>query len=318
MIFKKILVFVHGEKGYIWSADEAARLGHEYNIVGQAVGALSEFRNKNSVLGLLIQLSLENVIQAVCKGWVNTVRFESNYFYSKTHISKFKKLDHEQIVINRQKYLRSMLASINMDDKTNLEIVREKTKLMFPKLRTSYSWKINKTSQIFNTYQFLNKSKTSKRQISVKLAPSSLHIFTHNIVWPLSLSKKQRARCAIVFDLQSSGYFVTDGTKFGGDFLVYPGNPVLYHARFVMNVLNADSTLTSNILIAQARVSHTTRKHMILSITSEKTLTIEGNRSKYSRSNQAKIFFDQTLRSIRIGNHIVSIKYIKISPILTF
>eukprot|EP00741_Cyanophora_paradoxa_P009352 tig00000144_g9060.t1 len=40
-------------------------------------------------------------------------------------------------------------------------------------------------------------------------------------------------RWAVYSDLRDRGYALTPGTKFGGDFLVYPGEPSLCHASFV-------------------------------------------------------------------------------------
>ena len=45
--------------------------------------------------------------------------------------------------------------------------------------------------------------------------------------------------CELAFKLKclllsSIGFFVTSGDKFGGDFLAYPGDPLLFHAKFVV------------------------------------------------------------------------------------
>ena len=44
----------------------------------------------------------------------------------------------------------------------------------------------------------------------------------------------QKCRLFTYKDLWNHGYFITDGAKFGGDFLVYLGDPVMVHARYIV------------------------------------------------------------------------------------
>lgn len=41
-------------------------------------------------------------------------------------------------------------------------------------------------------------------------------------------------------DLFERGFYITSGLKFGGDFLAYQGDPVMYHGTFVVRVLPAN------------------------------------------------------------------------------
>jgi tRNA splicing endonuclease len=51
-----------------------------------------------------------------------------------------------------------------------------------------------------------------------------------------SASAKQQSMCRrLAFsDLWHRGFFLTDGAKFGADFLAYPGDPARYHAQNVV------------------------------------------------------------------------------------
>ena len=44
----------------------------------------------------------------------------------------------------------------------------------------------------------------------------------------------QQCRKLAFFDLWHRGFFLTDGAKFGADFLAYPGDPIRYHAQNVV------------------------------------------------------------------------------------
>lgn len=40
-------------------------------------------------------------------------------------------------------------------------------------------------------------------------------------------------------DLWNKGYFITEGHTFGGDFLLYPGDPVYFHASHIVHILDS-------------------------------------------------------------------------------
>ena len=40
-------------------------------------------------------------------------------------------------------------------------------------------------------------------------------------------------------ELWKRGFYVTSGDKFGADFLAYPGDPLLFHAKFVVQCCSA-------------------------------------------------------------------------------
>jgi len=73
---------------------------------------------------------------------------------------------------------------------------------------------------------------------------------------------------AIVYaDMHSRGFYISSGMKFGGDFLAYAGDPVLYHAQFALKLLEPTSggriDLTKvdyNDLNAFQRLTHTANK----------------------------------------------------------
>ncbi|KAL3149941.1 hypothetical protein ABBQ38_013303 [Trebouxia sp. C0009 RCD-2024] len=71
-------------------------------------------------------------------------------------------------------------------------------------------------------------------------------------------------KAAVFSSLHASGYFVTDGSKFGSDYLLYPGDPLFYHAQFTVQVLDHQATVKPALLVGGARGSHSARKHLLL------------------------------------------------------
>lgn len=57
---------------------------------------------------------------------------------------------------------------------------------------------------------------------------------------------------------------MTDGCKFGADYLLYPGDPLLYHAQFTVQVLDHQAAIKPALLMGGSRGSHSARKHLLL------------------------------------------------------
>ena len=69
-----------------------------------------------------------------------------------------------------------------------------------------------------------------------------------------------------------SGYYLTDGSKFGGDFLVYCGDPVKYHAKYIVICLEDSQYLTdasTQQLVARCRLGAGVKKIVLFSWTED-------------------------------------------------
>ncbi|CAH8526004.1 unnamed protein product [Dicrocoelium dendriticum] len=72
-------------------------------------------------------------------------------------------------------------------------------------------------------------------------------------------------RSQVFADLWSRGnYLTTSSSKMCGDFLVYPGDPLLYHASHVICTYDADEPIRAFQLAAMLRVSNSIRKTLVL------------------------------------------------------
>ncbi|PVU97943.1 hypothetical protein BB561_000200 [Smittium simulii] len=80
--------------------------------------------------------------------------------------------------------------------------------------------------------------------------------------WPISAL--EISKLAVFRDLWQKGYFLTPGLKFGGDYLVYPGDPMRYHSHFIATVTEYDSQLTCHEIVALGRVGTNVKKNRLL------------------------------------------------------
>ncbi|ARM75784.1 tRNA-intron lyase [Acidianus manzaensis] len=75
-------------------------------------------------------------------------------------------------------------------------------------------------------------------------------------------------------DLRDKGFIVRSGIKFGADFAVYTLGPGIEHAPYVVIALDAKTKVLANELMSFGRVSHSTRKKLILGIVDSTTKNI--------------------------------------------
>ncbi len=68
------------------------------------------------------------------------------------------------------------------------------------------------------------------------------------------------AHCAVFADLWQRGFFLTSASKFGGDFLAYHGDPLKYHASFVVVVSRSDEPLLLCEIAALGRLANAVKK----------------------------------------------------------
>ena len=85
------------------------------------------------------------------------------------------------------------------------------------------------------------------------------------VTWHHPSTARERLKYAAFKHFWSSGLFVTNGVKFGGDFLVYPGDPTRFHSFFVVQCVDYDDDeLTPANLVTLARLGTSVKKTLVL------------------------------------------------------
>ena len=57
--------------------------------------------------------------------------------------------------------------------------------------------------------------------------------------WTFKTEGIQKCKLFTFKDLWNNNYYISEGSKFGGDFLLYSGDPVKYHAKYIVICLNS-------------------------------------------------------------------------------
>ncbi|XP_030053660.1 tRNA-splicing endonuclease subunit Sen34 [Microcaecilia unicolor] len=102
---------------------------------------------------------------------------------------------------------------------------------------------------------------------TARLAPGSTEVvdWQHpSPDWPHAGQQAHEIRYQVFKDLWERGYFLTSGSKFGGDFLVYPGDPMCFHAHYIALCTVPDEPLQLCDIVAAGRLGSNVKKTVLL------------------------------------------------------
>lgn len=77
-------------------------------------------------------------------------------------------------------------------------------------------------------------------------------------------SEQDRLRCRVFRDLWQRGWYLTSAAKFGGDFLVYPGDPLRFHSQYIAIVVPFQKPLSPLDIVSFGRLGTTVKKSALL------------------------------------------------------
>uniref|UniRef100_A0A671MLV5 tRNA-splicing endonuclease subunit Sen34 n=1 Tax=Sinocyclocheilus anshuiensis TaxID=1608454 RepID=A0A671MLV5_9TELE len=86
----------------------------------------------------------------------------------------------------------------------------------------------------------------------------------HSTDWPMPRDERLNTRFCVYRDLRNKGLYLTSTGKFGGDFLVYPGDPLRFHAHFIALCISMDDELPLCDILAIARLGSNVKKTVLL------------------------------------------------------
>lgn len=226
-----------GDKGYVWSAEGAVWLRHSCRVVGAMTGNAAGRSQLTTGKGLPCELSPEELNLAVRQGWVVLQPEEAGL----PQDCPSRSLTDSASV----KRANACSTSDGDEQPAWLVAINAKRPVAVPVATSVLSDALGSNSLDRNT-------------ASAQASPSSVHCTTQ------VLDKRQQHRLHVYSDLHSKGYYITDGAKFGADYLLYPGDPLLFHAQFTVRIMSSGQVLKPALLAGSARGSHAARKHLLL------------------------------------------------------
>ncbi|KAK2460606.1 hypothetical protein APHAL10511_007076 [Amanita phalloides] len=273
----RIPLIVAQQTAYVWDVDDIATLRSEHRICGILTGTLPHLSQQNVFLGVPLVLMPEEVVHLVEKGVAILVNDFAAY-----SIPALGGLQHwalQQETLNNQ-YLLSQSKGITASARASSEEAQKKRRereqrrakvdidtdptglvtnvassVSVPQNRSSHNLIIPASSTNFSWYQQTNEHHLHASVESAMAAG----------IWKFPSDSFERARCAVFSDLHEKGYFIGGGIKFGGHYLVYPGDPLRYHSHFAATVHETSlPTLRPMEIVAHGRLGTGTKKTHLL------------------------------------------------------
>ncbi|CAG8525711.1 638_t:CDS:2, partial [Scutellospora calospora] len=93
---------------------------------------------------------------------------------------------------------------------------------------------------------------------------SSLELARLAGLWTWPSTPKEEYKFKVYCDLWNRGYFITNGIKFGGDYLLYPGDPLRYHSHFIASIIDMDKSISPMDIITFGRLGTAVKKSYML------------------------------------------------------
>lgn len=258
----KINLFLNDGIAFVWNTDDWFALRSKHRICGQLLGTLPSHPRQNIFSGLPATLLPEEaallVEENICKlfkyeGFKNlpsediqkmVVETEARLYEEQSHfmrIQRVKQITEKMDVIIAGKQKKMKERGENATDKTldHKALLEEETNNLQPlskvhtlvQIPTSHPWPQEKTAVSLQ-----------------ELKPN-----------PLGTIKYE-----VFKDLWSRGYHITSGSKFGGDFLVYPGDPVKFHAMYIVRCMSTTTKLSLPQIVAYGRLGVSVNKLSVL------------------------------------------------------
>ncbi|CAF0995691.1 unnamed protein product [Rotaria sordida] len=278
--------------GLIFNPDSIRILREKYRIVGCLTGNLPEYPRQNNELGLPLELSREECCVLADQQIISMYEIilplnnsEQDHLQYLTEIDiEFQKQKiqngHEkinEILLNRQSILQKKIQSFNENNFENDEFI-------LSLLETNNAWQncsksLEENERIFllniiqqRLKQFTLEYMFIKLPIESKRINLQIRLITSEEL-KQNLKLIEQLRCDVFADLylnKNQKYWISNGQKFGGDYLVYFDDPSRCHSTFIVTcVLRNEIELNSTIiplthLIARCRVAVNVNKICVL------------------------------------------------------
>ncbi|XP_073838712.1 tRNA-splicing endonuclease subunit Sen34-like [Musca autumnalis] len=244
---KIILTLLNGT-GYVFEVDDYMKLRREHYIVGSLVGTCSNRGWSANECAMPVELTSWETRLLVEKGLAVLVSKRSSLLRTETEEERKqcqeeleKRLSQQEEALKDEKLKQS---EGNID-----KIIAGKRKKLLKQGVAEEDIKLDPQEILAEIRQGLK----FERKNALLDIPCS-HPEAHDAHIVHFQESDNNLKYQVFRDLWSRGKYVTCGDAFGADFLIYPGDPLQYHASHVV-VLLENGTMDALELVANVRLS---------------------------------------------------------------
>lgn len=239
-------------------------LRRTHNMCGTLIGSIPQVPQQNIFMGLPVELMPEEAILLVRKEIAYIV---DDFAWHKQTFGTSEGTD-------RAKYLSSLRTAGFKAKKDNEAVSRAK--------RENYLGKVaakklkEKTSEVVNPNEaesLFNDNRPSSPALSTLSTTNAPYAITPTVTYsssshPQNISPPQEppvpSSYHLYAHLNSQGYFIMPGLRFGCDFNVYPGDPLRFHSHFAAVSYEWDEEISMIDLIGGGRLGTRVKKAFLI------------------------------------------------------
>ncbi|XP_054849466.1 tRNA-splicing endonuclease subunit Sen34 [Eublepharis macularius] len=264
-----IRIHVLEGKAFVWNCADVQRIREEHRIVGTLVGALARKPRQNVRLGLPLQLLPEEARLLLEKDVATLIKNPSSKPFAD---------DAEQDPL----FLEAVAAYQEEQEESYMEQLRlaaEQRKALLGSLAERIAQgRAKKQQQKGEGGEPLSKPADPessfvfpRESMMVQLPTERTWLGQEEVdwhlpskEWPYGGQPEHEMRYCVFQSLWEQGYYITSGSKFGGDFLVYPGDPMRFHAHYIALCVTRDAPLSLCDIISVGRLGTSVKKTVLL------------------------------------------------------
>ena len=299
---KIIITLLESGSATVWRKADVIRLKKELRIPGMFIGSLPRKPWQNQVMSLPLLLLPEEVSLLLEKGFACLSRKDIGIsVVDKKYVQDFKALreashlNQVQLFVRdrciKQKCFRhkSNVKGLSKQEKSSkedkdiqLEEEGATSRGVLPLGNQKNREFLDKFFEMrpvtSDDMQYYSKATWIHVPTAVESNSPSSQTFLKDreeIEWNFPLSLEDKSRYTVFYDLWEKGFYITNGSKFGSNYLLYPGDPSNYHSHYIVKVILSTDHITPCQLISYGRLASTVKKTFVLAIVSPDNFSVK-------------------------------------------
>ncbi|KAI0637364.1 tRNA-intron endonuclease catalytic domain-like protein [Trametes polyzona] len=297
-IDRKIRLRVSNQKAYVWDVEDIATLRAKHHVCGVLTGTLPHLSQQNVFLGVPLVLLPEEVVLLIEKQLAVLIDDPNAHLPpSADALSRWNATREasaaQQIAIAEAERTSEKAARLSSSDEAILKrkereakrAAAARAKAIVEGVPIEDIPELSSTPTIDARPSTPSKAPPPSFNVTIAASSSELEWYgpdAHSYstlesaraagIWAYPTTPFERAKCRVFQDLWEKGNFMGGGIKFGGDFLVYPGDPLRYHSHFVATVIESPkAALMPMEVVAHGRLGTATKKSHLFCEWNEET-----------------------------------------------
>ncbi|KAJ7470599.1 hypothetical protein FB451DRAFT_1135967 [Mycena latifolia] len=274
----RIHLRVANKKAYVWDVQDIATIRSKHRLCGVFTGTLPHLSQQNLFLGVPMVLMPEEVVLLVENELA--VLVDDPKAHIEPTIAELQRWNLQEKE-SAQRQISQLAAAFKDSPGMSEEAVKKRKERELKRAAGAKAAESSVDNSVFSpSDNAAAPSPTADAQYTVLIPASSTSFEWYNDsaclfttiesaklagIWEYPSTLHERAKCGVFRSLWEQGMYMGGGIKFGGDYLVYPGDPLRYHAHFSASVLESPTfSLTPMEIVAHGRLGTVTKKSHLL------------------------------------------------------